>query len=63
MITYKGWSIRAYEQRHYPPYLRFVAFATREQGGKVFRLNAEGSSLEQAVAAVKKRIDDDRDKR
>jgi hypothetical protein len=52
-----GWTIKAFEQIHIPPFQRFVAVARREVApGRFEAFNVEAHSLKEAIERAKKRI-------
>lgn len=54
---YNGWRIKAYRQHHWPPYLDFVAHATRKENGVIVGFNVEGNTLSEAIQKAMNEID------
>lgn len=52
-VQYEAWTITAYPQASWGHYQPFVAIARREVGNCLCGVNAEGRSLDEAIANVK----------
>jgi hypothetical protein len=43
------WIVRVFQQKYWPPFLPFCAIAKRTEPGKIWMVNAEGKTPEEAV--------------
>lgn len=53
---YRGWSIYAFEQRHWGRVLPFYALGQKKERGVLEIINAEGDSLDYSINKLKSKI-------
>jgi hypothetical protein len=59
MNRHDSFALRVFAQHHWPPFLPFCAMGERIVRGVRYVVNAEGRTPDEALASLRKRIDEE----